>query len=98
MSDTTNLNDQMLSAINLLQESQEWKNFKEALIKWAKTFWEKIKDAMIKVVQAFKKLIMLNKAYKENPKLAKLARSKKNRVAKKNIRRLWKIAERGSRA
>lgn len=98
MSGATNLNDQMISAINLLQESQEWKNFKEALIKWANTWWEKLKDTMARVVQAFKKLIMLNKAYKENPKLAKLACSKKKRVAKKNIRRLWKIAERGSRA
>lgn len=81
----------------ILRESQECENFKETLIEWAKAFWEKIKDAMIKVVQAFKKLIMLNKAYKENPKLAKLACSKKKRVAKKNIRRLWKIAERGSK-
>lgn len=82
----------------ILRKSQEWENLKETFIEWAKAFWEKIKDAMIKVVQAFKKLIMLNKAYKENPKLAKLACSKKKRVAKKNIRRLWKIAERGSRA
>lgn len=88
----------------ILRKSQEWENFKEALIsfkealiRWAKAFWEKLKDTMTRVAQAFKKLIMLNKAFKENPKLAKLARSKKKRVAKKNIRRLWKIAERGSR-
>ena len=89
--------DQAVNAINQLAESQEWKNFKEALVNLAKVVWEKLIDAFRRISKAIKKAIVFNKALRENPKLARLACSKKKRVAKKNVKRLWKIAERGSR-
>jgi poly-D-alanine transfer protein DltD len=94
----TSFSDQAINAINQLAESQEWKNFKEALVNLARAVWERLREAFIRISQVIKKAIALNKALRENPKLVSLAHSKKKRVAKKNIKRLWKIAERGSRA